>query len=141
MLLAEFLKNKREQLNLTQKQLAKIIGISQSYINMIEVGNRKIGKNKIEDFAKALNVSKATIEKYNNMQNYTYDYDKRGMAIKQIEKRKLELDILITKTENTLQYLKNAREILNMEINIDNEKEGENKNVRKCNAKCKNKLQ
>lgn len=123
MLLAEFLKEKREQLNLTQKQLAKIIGVSQSYINMIEVGNRRIGKNKIDDFAKALNVSKTTIEKYNKMQIYTYDYDKRAIARKQIEKRKLELDILITKTEKTLQYLKNAREILNTEINISDKEE------------------
>lgn len=139
MLLAEFLKKKREQLNLTQKQLAKIIGVSQSYINMIEVGNRKIGKNKIEDFAKALNVSKATIEKYNNIQVYTYNYDKRVMAKKQIEKRKLELDILIIKTENTLQYLKKARKILDMEVNV-NDKEEDN-NVKKCNSKRKDELQ
>lgn len=119
MLLSDFLKRKREQLNLTQRQLAKIIGVSQSYINMIEIGNRKIGKNKIDDFAKALNVSRATIEKYNNIQLYTYNYDKRMIAKKQIEKRKLELDILITKTENTLQYLKKAREILDIEVNID----------------------
>lgn len=119
MLLSDFLKRKREQLNLTQRQLAKIIGVSQSYINMIEIGNRKIGKNKIDDFAKALNVSRATIEKYNNIQLYTYNYDKRMIAKKQIEKRKLELDILITKTENTLQYLKKAREILDIEVNIN----------------------
>lgn len=119
MLLADFIKEKRQELNLTQKQLAKIIGVSQSYINLIELGNRKIGKNKIDDFAKALNVSRTTIEKYNNIQVYTYNYDKRMIAKKQIEKRKLELDILITKTENTLQYLKKAREILDMEVNIN----------------------
>ena len=119
MLLADFIKQKREQLNLTQKQLAKNIGVSQSYINMIEVGNRKIGRNKIDDFAKALGIKKNTLEKYNEIQIYNYEYDKRAMAHKQIEKRKLELDILINKTENTLQYLRKAREVLNIEINTD----------------------
>lgn len=119
MLLADFIKQKREQLNLTQKQLAKNIGVSQSYINMIEIGNRKIGKNKIDDFAKALGIKKNTLEKYNEIQIYNYEYDKRAMAHKQIEKRKLELDILINKTENTLQYLRKAREVLDIEINTD----------------------
>ena len=119
MLLADFIKQKREQLNLTQKQLAKNIGVSQSYINMIEVGNRKIGKNKIDDFAKVLGIKKDTLEKYNEIQIYNYEYDKRTMAHKQIEKRKLELDILINKTENTLQYLRKAREVLDIEINTD----------------------
>ena len=119
MLLADFIKQKREQLNLTQKQLAKNIGVSQSYINMIEVGNRKIGKNKIDDFAKTLGIKKDTLEKYNEIQIYNYEYDKRAMAHKQIEKRKLELDILINKTENTLQYLRKAREVLDIEINTD----------------------
>lgn len=119
MLLADFIKQKREQLNLTQKQLAKNIGVSQSYINMIEVGNRKIGKNKIDDFAKVLGIKKDTLEKYNEIQIYNYEYDKRAMAHKQIEKRKLELDILINKTENTLQYLRKAREVLDIEINTD----------------------
>lgn len=119
MLLADFIKQKREQLNLTQKQLAKNIGVSQSYINMIEIGNRKIGKNKIDDFAKVLGIKKDTLEKYNEIQIYNYKYDKRAMAHKQIEKRKLELDILINKTENTLQYLRKAREVLDIEINTD----------------------
>lgn len=119
MLLADFIKQKREQLNLTQKQLAKNIGVSQSYINMIEVGNRKIGKNKIDDFAKVLGIKKDTLEKYNEIQIYNYEYNKRAMAHKQIEKRKLELDILINKTENTLQYLRKAREVLDIEINTD----------------------
>ena len=119
MLLADFIKQKREQLNLTQKQLAKNIGVSQSYINMIEGGHSKIGRNKIDDFAKALGIKKNTLEKYNEIQIYNYEYDKRAMAHKQIEKRKLELDILINKTENTLQYLRKAREVLNIEINTD----------------------
>lgn len=140
MSLAEFLKQKREKLNLTQKELAKIIGVSQSYINMIEVGNRKIGKNKIDDFAKALGVKRTTIEEHNKIQIYNYDYSKKAMANKQLEKRKLELDILINKTENTLQYLKKAREVLDIKININNESEGK-ENVRKCNFKCKNELQ
>lgn len=126
MLLSDFLKRKREQLNLTQRQLAKIIGVSQSYINMIEIGNRKIGKNKIDDFAKALGVTKEKIIEVNKIQTYTYNYDKRAMARKQVDKRIMELDILINKTEKTLQYLKNAREVLSTEVKIEDEEVDKN---------------
>lgn len=126
MLLADFIKEKRQELNLTQKQLAKIIGVSQSYINLIELGNRKIGKNKIDDFAKALGVTRRKIIANNTLQNYTYNYDKRAMARKQVDKRIMELDILINKTEKTLQYLKNAREVLSTEVKIEDEEGDKN---------------
>lgn len=126
MLLSDFIKEKRQELNLTQKQLAKIIGVSQSYINLIELGNRKIGKNKIDDFAKALGVTRRKIIANNTLQNYTYNYDKRAMARKQVDKRIMELDILINKTEKTLQYLKNAREILSTEVKIEDEEVDKN---------------
>lgn len=126
MLLADFIKKKRQELNLTQKQLAKIIGVSQSYINLIELGNRKIGKNKIDDFAKALGVTRRKIIANNTLQNYTYNYDKRAMARKQVDKRIMELDILINKTEKTLQYLKNAREVLSTEVKIEDEEGDKN---------------
>lgn len=126
MLLADFIKEKRQELNLTQKQLAKIIGVSQSYINLIELGNRKIGKNKIDDFAKALGVTRRKIIANNTLQNYTYNYDKRAMARKQVDKRIMELDILINKTEKTLQYLKNAREVLSTEVKIEYEEVDKN---------------
>ena len=126
MLLADFIKEKRQELNLTQKQLAKIIGVSQSYINLIELGNRKIGKNKIGDFAKALGVTKEKIIEVNKIQTYTYNYDKRAMARKQVDKRIMELDILINKTEKTLQYLKNAREVLSTEVKIEDEEVDKN---------------
>lgn len=126
MLLADFIKEKRQELNLTQKQLAKIIGVSQSYINSIELGNRKIGKNKIDDFAKALGVTRRKIIANNTLQNYTYNYDKRAMARKQVDKRIMELDILINKTEKTLQYLKNAREVLSTEVKIEDEEGDKN---------------
>ena len=125
-MLADFIKEKRQELNLTQKQLAKIIGVSQSYINMLEIGNRRIGKNKIDDFAKALGVTRKKIIENNKIQTYTYNYDKRAMARKQVDKRKLELDILINKTEKTLEYLKRASEILDTEVEIK-DKEGEKK--------------
>ena len=125
-MLADFIKEKRQELNLTQKQLAKIIGVSQSYINMLEIGNTRIGKNKIDDFAKALGVTRKKIIENNKIQTYTYNYDKRAMARKQVDKRKLELDILINKTEKTLEYLKRAREILDTEVEIK-DKEGEKK--------------
>ena len=126
MLLADFIKEKRQELNLTQKRLAKIIGVSQSYINLIELGNRKIGKNKIDDFAKALGVTKEKIIEVNKIQTYTYNYDKRAMARKQVDKRIMELDILINKTEKTLQYLKNAREVLSTEVKIEDEEVDKN---------------
>lgn len=126
MLLSDFLKRKREQLNLTQRQLAKIIGVSQSYINMLEIGNRRIGRNKIDDFAKALGVTKEKIIEVNKIQTYTYNYDKRAMARKQVDKRIMELDILINKTEKTLQYLKNAREVLSTEVKIEDEEADKN---------------
>ena len=125
-MLADFIKEKRQELNLTQKQLAKIIGVSQSYINLLEIGNRTIGKNKIDDFAKALGVTRKKIIENNKIQTYTYNYDKRAMARKQVDKRKLELDILINKTEKTLEYLKRARKILDTEVEIK-DKDGEKK--------------
>lgn len=125
MLLADFIKQKREQLNLSQRQLAKNIGVSQSYVYMVEKGSRRIGQKKIKDFAKALNVEIKMIEKYNGTKIYDYSYNKSITLKRQLEKRKLELDILIKKTEDTLQNLKKAREDLETRVIINNESEEE----------------
>lgn len=125
MLLADFIKQKREQLNLSQRQLAKNIGVSHSYIYMVEKGSRRIGQKKIKDFAKALNVEIKMIEKYNETKIYDYSYNKTITLKRQLERRRIELDILIKKTEDTLQNLKKAREDLETRVIINNESEEE----------------
>ena len=115
-MIGEKKKKKRQRLGLTQKQLANKIGVSQTYINLIEINKRKISYKKITDFAKALNVSITEIEKNNSILTIKTEGVKISKAKKNLRKEKFELDILIQKTEETLDYLKKARE--NLEIII-----------------------
>lgn len=111
-MIGEYIKNKRQKLCLTQKQLASKVRVSQSYINLIETNKRKINYKKIEDFAKVLNVSKTEIEKNNEILVIKKEDEKVLKAKKRINKQKLELDLLIQNTEETLIFLKKARENL-----------------------------
>lgn len=58
MAIGERIKNRREELGLTQQQLADRLGYkSKSAINKIELGVNDIAQKRIVDFAKALNTS------------------------------------------------------------------------------------
>jgi len=50
------LRGARKRENLTQKQLANLIGISQTHISEMEHGKRPIGKEMAKRFARSLNV-------------------------------------------------------------------------------------
>jgi DNA-binding XRE family transcriptional regulator len=50
------LRGARKRENLTQKELASLIGISQTHISEMEHGKRPIGREMAKRFAKALNV-------------------------------------------------------------------------------------
>ena len=115
-----FVKEKRNKLCLTQKELAKEIGVTQSYINLIELDKRKIGKKKIKDFAKVLNVSKEELEKNNNIEVNKYKNNETQQARKKINRQKLEMDILIQKMRESLDYLEKARETLDTICEDDN---------------------
>ena len=115
-----FIKEKRNNLCLTQKELAKEIGVTQGYINLIELNKRKIGKKKINDFAKALNVSREELEKHNIIENDKYSNNETQKAKKKINRQKLEMDILIQKMKESLEYLEKARETLDTICEDDN---------------------
>lgn len=50
------LRGARKRENLTQKELANLIGISQTHISEMEHGKRPIGREMAKRFARALNV-------------------------------------------------------------------------------------
>ena len=110
-MIGDFVKRKRNDLGLTQRELAETIDITQSYINLIELNRRKIGKKKLEDFAKALRVSRKELEK----NNYIDEVQDKEDIEKGIFENKQELDTLIQKMEESLAYLKKAKELLEEE--------------------------
>ena len=61
MLFAKRLANARKRLGLTTKELADKIGVSRSYISLLENYNRLPGKSILPKIASALGVKKTTI--------------------------------------------------------------------------------
>ena len=110
-MLGEYIKEKRERMCLTQKALAKKLDVSLSYVGLIEMNKRRIGKNKIEDFARVLNVSKNELIKNNIIPTVIKKEEKNQ---KKVSKICGDLDVLIAKTEETLIYLKKAKESLKL---------------------------
>lgn len=53
-ILGKQVKKKRQELNMTQKQLAQASGLHRTYIVGIETGKRNISVNNVEKLAKAL---------------------------------------------------------------------------------------
>lgn len=114
-MIGEYVREHRNKINKTQTQFAKDVGISQSYLNLIEQNRRRIGKKSISIFAKKLKVTQRELEE-NNYIVIDSPQRRREQNIKikkkiteKIEKQKKELDLLILETEETLVYLKNAR--------------------------------
>lgn len=117
-MIGEYVREQRNKVNRTQTQLANEVGVSQSYLNLIEQNRRRIGKKYITDFAKRLKVTEKEL-KENNYIVVDSPQRRREQNIKlkkkvkdRIEKQKKELDLLILETEETLVYLKNARKSL-----------------------------
>jgi len=117
-MIGEYVREQRNKVNRTQTQLANEVGVSQSYLNLIEQNRRRIGKKYITDFAKRLKVTEKEL-KENNYIVVDSPQRRREQNIKlkkkvkdKIEKQKKELDLLILETEETLVYLKNARKSL-----------------------------
>lgn len=119
-MIGEYIKDKREKMGLTQRDFAKQIGVSLSSISLIEKNQRRIGKNKIEDFARALETTKDEIIA-NNIIPHTIEKEKKNQA--KVFKVCNDLDELIKATEETLVYLKKARDSMRLVKNIDNESE------------------
>lgn len=118
-MIGEYIKDKREKMGLTQRDFAKQIGISLSSISLIEKNKRRIGKNKIEDFARVLETTKDEIIA-NNIIPHTIEKERKNQA--KVFKVCNDLDELIKATEETLVYLKKARDTMKL-ANIDNESE------------------
>lgn len=118
-MIGEYLKDKREKMGLNQKDFAKELGLSLSSISLLELNKRRIGKNKIDDFARVLGVTKDEIIA-NNIIPHTIEKEKKNQA--KVFKVCNDLDELIKATEETLVYLKKARDTMKL-ANIDNESE------------------
>lgn len=114
-MIGEYIKRKREEMGLTQRGFAKQIGVSVSSISLIEMNRRKIGKDKIEDFAKILGVQKDEIIK-NNIIPHSIEKERKNQQ--KVLKVYNELDTLIKETEETLMYLKKARDSMKY-VNVE----------------------
>ena len=119
-MLGEFIKEKREEKCLTQQRLAEQLNVSISYINLIEMNKRRIGKNKIDDFSKVLNIPKKELIS-NNIIPTTIEKEKKNQE--KVLKIYGDLDVLIKTTEETLVYLKKARENLKLANNKEKKEE------------------
>lgn len=109
-MLGEFVRDRREILNMTRDELANKTDVTSSYISLIETNKRRIGKGSIDKFAKALKVSRDTIVAENKI--IESDYNRYPSARNRFRRRKADLDFLIFKMEETLSYLKSARQVL-----------------------------
>ncbi|ACN15019.1 putative transcriptional regulator [Desulforapulum autotrophicum HRM2] len=58
MKLGQLLKFIRTSKEMTQKEMASLIGISQNYLSLIESGTKNPSSDKLSDFAEALQISK-----------------------------------------------------------------------------------
>lgn len=61
MTFAENIIFRRKELGLSAEKLSKLIGISRSYVTLIENGKRLPGKNLLVSISKALNLSRETV--------------------------------------------------------------------------------
>ena len=61
MTIGQILKHIRVNQNLSQKEMAEKLGISQNYLSLIESDKKEPTQDKIADFAKALNTSKEAL--------------------------------------------------------------------------------
>ena len=59
--LGKKIKQKRDELNLTQEELAAKVNLSRSTVALIESGKRGVTRDKIESFARALNMPPAEL--------------------------------------------------------------------------------
>lgn len=86
----------REINNMTQKELAKKIGISFSVMSRIESGDRPIRDNEIRDIARVFNVSSDYLLGLSNVKKYDCDekeIDDLNIWLKQSEKYRGICDI------------------------------------------------
>lgn len=61
MTVGERIKRRREQLNLSQKELASMMGISRQAVSKAELHDNNITTDKVSKFAKALNCTEAEL--------------------------------------------------------------------------------
>ena len=118
-MIGEYLKEKREKMGLNQRDFAKELNISLSSVSLLELNKRRIGKNKIDDFAKVLGVTKDEIIA-NNIIPHSIEKEKKNQE--KVLKVCNDLDELIKTTEETLVYLEKARDSMKF-ANIDTESE------------------
>lgn len=105
-MIGNYIRKKRNEMFLSQKDFAKKVGVSSGYIGLIESNKRKIGKKKIQNFAKAIGVKCEEIQKYNKIENTINRTDKG------IYEQKQEINILIGRMQESIIYLEKARDIL-----------------------------
>ena len=81
----EKIKRAREENKMTQKQLAKKLGVSESFINEVELGRKIINENMITKVSKILNknindIGMSVEEEAGNSKEVPSVYDKQSKA-------------------------------------------------------------
>ena len=98
-MLGDYLKTIRKEKNITQKDLARELNISQSYLSDIENGRKNLSINTIERIAKKLGVSIAYLTSDNTQLNKEKNFNELGNFLrafresKNVTLRKLGLKI------------------------------------------------
>lgn len=118
-MIGDYVKEKRNILGYTQKELAEKVGVTQSYVNLIELNKRKIGKKKIDDFAKILEISSKELQEKNNIGDFAYSKDITEQTKTKFNRRRAELNILIERTKKTLELLERARDEIEQDFDYD----------------------
>ncbi len=83
--IGQFLRNRRESLNIKQKDLAEAVGLSSAYINRVEKGQSKPAPGFLEKVAKIL------------------DLDPLELYLKSLESRNIP-DILVAELQNLKKF-------------------------------------
>ncbi|MBU1033030.1 helix-turn-helix transcriptional regulator [Patescibacteria group bacterium] len=102
----EFLKKIREESQLTQEDLAKVLGVSTVLVSMIETGQKEVSKKFIKGLAKKMRVSAASITPFIFMEkddSFRYLSDTERSFIKFAEK--LQIDLINIKAKNLRRYV------------------------------------
>ena len=100
----ELLKKIREESNLTQEQLATVLGVSEVLITMVETGQKQVSRNLVVRLAQALKVTPNSITPFffdiSESKNLTW-IEKQLIKLGE----KLQIDLIKNKTKNLKQYI------------------------------------
>lgn len=102
----EFLKKIREESQLTQEDLAKILGVSTILISMVETGQKEVSKKFIKTLAEKMSVSASSITPFLFFEKEASLRDLSNPEKEFIKlAEKLQIHLIQMKSKNLRQYV------------------------------------